>query len=84
MRQGKSPKFGKRHYIILALALKEAAPKEGQESDGNLQAAADRQWARTIHTLCEALEQDNPAFDADYFESTVSGLTKGTNCTRNT
>lgn len=64
---------------MLATALREARPKEAQEADGNLQAAADRQWVNTVHTMCEHLQRDNPAFDEDYFQSTVSGLTKGTN-----
>lgn len=75
MARGKSPKFGKRHYIILAEAMRGARPIEL----GADKTVADEQWVRCIHTLCEALKQDNPAFDEDYFESTVSGLTKGTN-----
>lgn len=71
---------------MLAEALKRARPPavDHNTDEWATQAAADRQWQRDILEICLVLHDDNPAFDEAYFQSTVSGLTKGTNATRGT
>ena len=85
----RKPRFTKQHYLILAEALKESRPPMVDYNSDKwavqvVEVVSDRQWQKDITYICKALHADNPAFDEAYFQSTISGLTKGTNRARGT
>jgi hypothetical protein len=80
MRRRKSPRFSKQHYIVLATALGSVRVNPPAGKEQLYQQALEHALTQITITLAEALKADNPAFDAEYFASTVAGQTKGTNC----
>lgn len=50
----------RKHYEAIAAAIRAARPKEGEWNDTD---AARHTWERTVTSVANALQQDNPKFD---------------------